>query len=731
MTFKERALLAVQRGLSIIPCEPNGKGPLRGAKSRTNTVAGVEGFAAAVPENANYGVCSDETFTILETDDVRKLISLLGPIPRTLTVSARQNRGYWIFRQTEKTLAVKNCPTAPGLFEWRHVNQYCVGFGSVHPITQQPYKIVVDTDPIPFPDDLVDKLLTLDKQHASGRTGSTGEVNQNAYTILRKKYLENLNPNDMFGLDLTISDGRHPTMLSVAGFLHDGTRNEEMLTGLIMGLWEEYCDRPARGGEIEEIVQHAMKGTPCDFTLPEGHPALEQLSDGLKLFGTQAEYEQHMKDKLYAEFTTTQNEQKCDDYVPEPAEDPIYPLKVWKGTDYAEFAEICSRNNFIPKEFLIEALKTVTGAVIGHQLSAPDIEGCIPRFYTVLMGGAGSGKGTSISWAASVFKDVTIEGLQMVNLIWSPATKIQDVPWTELGVCEEGFNSAPGMQRSNEKGQTRWLQTFEELDHLIEGSGIEGSGKSLMGVNRQLYDREEFSTTTTGKRDAIAGKAQNSILAATTPELWSDMFAGKQVRGSGLFQRFNLLASPEGRRKGSLRRPNLEAFKTDFVSRVLLLEKQPRKLEIEDAAIEAMDQWFTQEKFNELDGEVRGRLNVLGWRNALHIAWQRDSGSITVSHMLDAIELSDYQLAMRLRHTPAEGENQDALVENKIQVYVKANKWVNRRDAVRQLNLNRYGRSRIERAITNLVNAGEIQLFEESGSADGRGRKSLFLKWLD
>lgn len=725
MTFKERALEAVKRNFSIIPCEPNGKGPLRGAKSRTNTVDGVDAFAATVPENSNYGICGDDTFTILETDDVRKLVSLLGPIPKTLTVSARPNRGYWIFRQTEKTRAIKNCPTAPGLFEWRHVNQYCVGFGSIHPETKQSYRLVVDTEPIPFPDHLVDRLLELDKQAPRGRSGSTGEVNQDAYTALRTKYLTNLKPEEMFGLGLTISDGRHPTMLSVAGFLHDGERDEETLTDLVGRLWDEYCDRPEREGEVRKIVQHAMKGKPCEFTLPEGHPALEQLSDGLKLFGTKEEYEQHMKDKLYVQYVT-QNEQKCENYEA-LSEEPVYPVEIWKGTDYAEFAEICSRGNYIPKEFLIETLKTVTGAVVGHQLSAPDIEGCIPRFYTVLMGGAGSGKGTSISWAASVFKDVTIEGLKMVNLIWSPASKIQDVPWVEIGVCEEGFNSAPGMQRSNENGQKRWLQTFEELDHLIEGSGIEGSGKSLMGVNRQLYDREEFSTTTTGKRDAIAGQAQNTILAATTPELWSDMFAGKQVRGSGLFQRFNLLASQEDRRKGSLRKPQLDAFKTDFVSRVILLDKHPRKLGIEDAAISAMDDWFTQEKFNEIDGEVRGRLNVLGWRNALHLAWQRDQGIVTVANMLDAIKLSEYQLAIRLRHTPAEGENQGALVENKIQNYVKAHKWITRREVIRNLNLNRYGRYAVERAIANLQTSEEIQVFEES---TGGKKKTIYLKWV-
>jgi hypothetical protein len=412
----------------------------------------------------------------------------------------------------------------------------------------------------------------------------------------------------------------------------------------------------------------------------------------------------------------------------EGSETPRYPLEIWNGTDYAEFAEICSRDNYIPPEFLIEALKTVTGAVVGNQLSVPDIEGALPRFYTVLMGGAGSGKGTSISWASGIFKDINLGPTTLANLIWSPATKIEDVKWKNIGCCEEGFNSAPGMQRSNQKGQKRWLQTFEELDHMIEGSGIEGSGKALMGVNRQLYDREDFVTTTTGKRDAIAGKAQNTILAATTPQLWTDMFAGKSVKGSGLFQRFNLMVSEETRKKGSLRKPRLDVFKGRFVATIIDLDKRALEFSVQDEVLGMVDEWFTQDKFEEADGDVRGRLNVLAWRNALHLAWQRGLAEIGDREMADALLLSDYQFEVRRRYTPAEGESQAALVENKIRNFLEVTHRAHRKDIIQKLNLRRYGNFVIDRALGALQASGEIVVVEETTSTDGRGRKSLFIQ---
>lgn len=181
-TFTDRALGAVRRGLSIIPCAPRKKSPLaaHGAKSRTNTEAGVLAFAAMVPKDSNYGICSDENFTIVETDDRAKLFEKLGqPIPPTLCVSANPNRGYWVFAHTDKSRAVKGSPKASeGFVEWRNFNQYCCGWGSIHPDTGKEYALVKDLPPAPMPDWLVDKLLELTKHRVAATKPTISETRE-------------------------------------------------------------------------------------------------------------------------------------------------------------------------------------------------------------------------------------------------------------------------------------------------------------------------------------------------------------------------------------------------------------------------------------------------------------------------------------------------------------------------------------------------------------------------
>jgi putative DNA primase/helicase len=164
-TFTDRAMEAVNRGLSVIPCKPRSKEPLapNGAKSRVNTEAGVLAFAARVPEDCNFGICSDENFTIVETDDRAKFFECLGrPMPATLTVSARPNRGYFVFENTDRARSVSGCPkSSEAVFEWRRENQYCCGWGSIHPDTGKPYELIKDLKPVPIPDWLVDRLLEL------------------------------------------------------------------------------------------------------------------------------------------------------------------------------------------------------------------------------------------------------------------------------------------------------------------------------------------------------------------------------------------------------------------------------------------------------------------------------------------------------------------------------------------------------------------------------------------
>jgi hypothetical protein len=308
--FTERASAAIRRGFSIIPVEPRGKAPLRGVKSRTNTEDGVRAFAAQVPEDANFGIVSDDTFTILETDNLDKFLAALGQeLPVTFCVSASPNRAYFVFEQTARSRAVTKNYEWEGVFEWRHKNEYCVGPGSVHP-SGRTYEVITDSPAAAFPDWLVSRLQELYKNApVSTKPNATNEVDRDAYTTLRDAYLWELNPSDMLKEQVEISLGRHGTMLSVAGLLHDGERTQEEAVTIIGELWDKFCTRPPRGKkEIEDIVQHAFGKNPCNFE-PQNLPI--PIHSGLTIYATEGEKEAGLDEAslrlfhTYAEFQST------------------------------------------------------------------------------------------------------------------------------------------------------------------------------------------------------------------------------------------------------------------------------------------------------------------------------------------------------------------------------------------------------------------------------------------
>ena len=72
--FLERAAPLLERGFSLIPCEPRGKKSIAGlgVMSKTKDLAIIQSWAEAYPD-ANVGVCADEEIVILDLDDVSAL----------------------------------------------------------------------------------------------------------------------------------------------------------------------------------------------------------------------------------------------------------------------------------------------------------------------------------------------------------------------------------------------------------------------------------------------------------------------------------------------------------------------------------------------------------------------------------------------------------------------------------------------------------------------------------
>ena len=173
MTFLEIALPLAERGFRVFPLMPKEKRPLPMAgdadhfDAATTDAGQITSWSAQEP-NANVGISSDEIFCFLETDDERTLKEACADLPSdvwdTARVSARDNRCYYIFRQTMRTKRAGNMTATregrENLFEFKQHRMYVTGPGSIHPKTGKPYGAA--WRPIPaMPDVLLNRVCEL------------------------------------------------------------------------------------------------------------------------------------------------------------------------------------------------------------------------------------------------------------------------------------------------------------------------------------------------------------------------------------------------------------------------------------------------------------------------------------------------------------------------------------------------------------------------------------------
>jgi len=377
-----------------------------------------------------------------------------------------------------------------------------------------------------------------------------------------------------------------------------------------------------------------------------------------------------------------------------------YPLRAWDGTAYAQFATICTRGNYIPPEFFIEALKTVVGGVAGHLLGVADseVEG---RFYTPLIGEAGKGKSTAINWALEVFPS---------SLVYTSGFPY----WRGIGCWVGGFGSQVGLIKKA-KDHRQILQVYDELSTLADKFRITGSGLSFLSLLNALYEKTlPPSNVTKDAAPDLEHPLHNSILGATTPDVWERTFGGTGSEGSGFFQRLNIVGSEERRAVPRLTKPDLKQF-DPLVKAVKALAEKPYLLPMNEAADRLMKQWFDGLAKQAGDTDT-GRLQGLALRNAAHIGWLLNvrTGQLNTVEPEEVIKralaLSNYQLTMRRKYQPVTGDTPWAQMENLISRYVQQAGVITRKDLYRRVHASRYGLKVFNNGLEALAREGLITI---------------------
>jgi hypothetical protein len=620
-------------------------------------------------------------------------------LPITFTVqSAGKRLPHYYFRHTAKSIALRN-RKAPKMFDWQGHNKYVVGPGSV--FEDREYTIIDDAPIADCPDSLVSWI---EKNSVSEKPKGEGKSNPVDPRFDIDEFLNwyGLSADvrgDWYITDVCPVSGRKHAQSTETGFYYDGEH---------FGFHCFAANCPGSSMTIGQVVSHLAKG------------------DGT-LNNIRAPYEGPIWPSKFADSAPVASVSQTTPALAAPLR---YPIEVWDGTLYGEFASICTRNNFMPKEFFAEALKAVVGSVVGDKLSITNVDGSNPRFFTALLGLPSIGKNTVISWTTDLFnaspsdpvtKELNFNTELPSRLLWHP----QDVA-EPIGACKARVSSASGLAKFlpqmdkkgniTSLGQSRLLFVYTELSELLEKIGIDGSGAALVSALCDLYDGTEFSVPALADQKPFGGNLQMSVLAGIQPERWNELGAGKGIEHSGIHSRWNLIPSEETRTVASLTRPDLSEFRNRLRSKLpldLCPTFAPR------AVIESMNDWFHGLQ-KRADGSPAGvsacaRLNGLAWKNALHHAWLRGLQQIDQTAIEAGMALADYQLQVREQYAPLVGDDKLAKAMNNMRRIIERNGGkVSLKKIKDGTNYRRLGRT-FEDALTQLARMGEIKVADEDG----------------
>lgn len=381
-------------------------------------------------------------------------------------------------------------------------------------------------------------------------------------------------------------------------------------------------------------------------------------------------------------------------------EPKVYPIWAWEDTAYADFARASTQGNYVPPEFFVESIKTVVGGIAGHLLGVEgsEVEG---RFYTVLISEPGTGKSTAMSWALDVFPD---------SLVYTHGVPL----WPRIGCYVSGFGSQVGIVRKAAHHR-QILQVYDEFSTLSDKFKIHGSGLSFLALINQLYERTlPPSNATKDTVPDIEHPLHNSILGATTPDVWRATFGGTGSEGSGFFQRLNVIASEEKRTVPRLVKPDLSQFAT-LVEKVKQLADRPYEFPMTPEASEMLQIWYEQFAKEWFDDVDKGRLQVLALRTAAHLGWllgvgAGELGPVTPKEVIRrACAVANWQIVMRRKYKPLQGDTVWAMTESQIVRVLKEQKVLTRGKLYKAIHGERVGFQVFGHALQLLEREGLIR----------------------
>jgi hypothetical protein len=466
---------------------------------------------------------------------------------------------------------------------------------------------------------------------------------------------------------------------------------------------------------------------------------------------------------------TAAAEKAGQDYDDKLAESAEYPLHIWKGTAYYEYALLAcgegKKANFIPAAYHIGSLMTLVGAICGHRI-APEFSPSMPaHFFTVLLSDeGGKGKDTAMSWGRLCFEGTGLlydAGLQ----------KHQNI-----GAYNSDFGSARALITKFAEYHSI-LQEYSELTTLTEKFDIQGSGESFLNFLLSSYDsvKPRWSLVQGVKLPAnLPEKINDSLIGCTVRKKWEDKIQGD--RYETLIQRLNIIHSDETRTVPTLCDPDTTQIRKRLMSRIGLLEEYKLVWHYSDEAQALINRWHDELAERQAVIRERGtnefeafeRIQVFAHRIVGHLAlWlapppvadgvevkpaylnngatekdgspvpmvRRSEGAdkhwtvkVPADWLARAIEASEYLINIRMGLVPPPGFGIRGRIQNQIKKWAQILKDVSWPDLQRRAGLYKFDYDDAEKCLKAVERAGFVDV--KYDPSDSTNRRKWVIRWI-
>ena len=380
---------------------------------------------------------------------------------------------------------------------------------------------------------------------------------------------------------------------------------------------------------------------------------------------------------------------------------PTFPRQAIQGLA-KKFVDLYSPIREVPEAFLWLSFVTYYGNAISPYVRLAAIgEPSEPRFYGVVLGQSGRTRKSSGNTAArNLFKKV--------GQNWhSPQTFIEGIGSVE-GVIVRLVTGGPA------------VLDLDELNLLAAKADITGS-VGLAALHKLFEDHSYHHPLANG--DRIVTNSYFSLLAASTLEDFQKAWKEK-ASDAGFFSRLFLVAADVPEQRIAIPREpdpaDVDALVTSIRTCLQALQEHPLLLRIEPDAEAVWCAFY--DSFG--DGPEWNRIDTYGFRLMSVLAALNNETSVSKAVVQTAVEILQYEVAVRAAVPPIIANNPVAEMQQLILRWLKSRKRrlvrpVSKRDLMRGVHYERYGTEVFEKALSGLAAIEEVRLVP-------KGNKSLY-----